>query len=96
MTGLAGGDVPAEGERGGDHGFHLVQIGQHFGALLVVLHVFGAQLEAGDRRAQIVADGGEEEGTVRDKTADARGHGVEGGGGGDDFDWGRFRAKPGR
>ena len=27
---LAGGDVPAEGQRGGDHGFHLIEIGQHF------------------------------------------------------------------
>ena len=83
--GFGAGDVATEGEGCGDHGFEFIEVEEHFAALFVVFHPFGAEFEPGDRCSQVVADGGEQESTVGDEAADAGGHSVEGGSGGGDF-----------
>ena len=37
------GIIAGEGESRADHGFHLIQIGEHFAPLFVIFHEFSAQ-----------------------------------------------------
>ena len=69
--------VAQEGEHRFQHRSHLVEIGEHAGAMDVVLDEFGAQPHPRDRRAQIMADRGEHPGAVVDQSADALPHAVE-------------------
>ena len=70
--------VAREGEGGGDHLLHLVEVGEHLPPLLVVVHELGAQPQPRDGRAQVVADRGQHLRAVRHEAADALGHLVEG------------------
>ena len=85
--GLGGRLVAGEGEGRRDHRFHLVEVGQHPPPLLLVLQELGAEAEAGDRRAEVMADRRQHLRAVADEAADAPGHGVEGAGGGGDLRW---------
>ena len=69
--------VAQEGKHGLQHRSHLVEIAQHAAAMRLVLDEFGAQAHPGDRRPQVVADGGQHLGAVVDQGRDALPHPVE-------------------
>ncbi len=75
---LFGRIVAREGKGRFDHALHVVEVGQHLVALLLVLDELGAQPQAGDRRAQVVRDGRQHLRAVLDEAANALLHLVEG------------------
>ena len=72
------GVVTGEGERGIEHRLHFVQIGNRLGLLFCVFNEVGAEFQARQHGAQVVADGGQHYGAVIDETAQALLHQIEG------------------
>ncbi len=75
---LAGAPVADEREGGLHQGVHLVEVAQELRPEPLVLQKFGAQAQAGDRRAQVVADRRQHVGAVVDQALDPPAHPVEG------------------
>jgi hypothetical protein len=66
------------GERLADHPVHRLDLAQHAGAVLARLLRLDAQTDAGQRRAQVVADRREHARTALHEATDAPAHDVEG------------------
>ena len=75
---LRGRFLACETERGFGHLLHLIDRAQHLLAYLALADKFGAQSERGNRRAQVMTDGGQHAGAIRHETLQALLHPVEG------------------